>query len=100
MYNKEDVLKIVDSCFNLFAPDYRSDAKDIATQIMIGMDKRNQSNNKIVPLTKKEIETRDFVINYISEFGKPPTYQIIADEFGIARNTAFYRMKYFRNLMK
>ena len=43
---------------------------------------------------------RDFVINYISEFGKPPTYQIIAHEFGIARNTAFYRMKYFRDPMK
>lgn len=44
-YTKEQVLKIVDSCFNMYASDYRSDAKDNAIEIMKGMDNQNVSND-------------------------------------------------------
>lgn len=33
-YTKDQVLKIIDSCFHMFASDYRIDAKETAIRIM------------------------------------------------------------------
>jgi len=44
-YTKEQVLKILDCCFHMYASEYRSDAKDNAIEIMKSFDKRNLENN-------------------------------------------------------
>jgi hypothetical protein len=43
-YTKEQVLKIVDCCFHMYASDYRNDAKDNAIEIMKTFDKQNLVN--------------------------------------------------------
>jgi hypothetical protein len=43
-YTKEQVLRIVDSCFHMYASDYRTDAKDNAVEIMNAYDKQNVAN--------------------------------------------------------
>jgi hypothetical protein len=40
-YSKLDVLKIVDSCFNMYASNYRTEAKECSIEIMKGMDNKN-----------------------------------------------------------
>lgn len=63
-YTKEQVLRIVDSCFHMYASDYRTDAKDNAIEIMKAFDKQNLANgaeqsdsNCNIPLVSNRIFT-------------------------------------------
>ena len=45
-YTKEQVLRIVDSCFHRYASNYRTDASDYAIEIMKGMDMCEQKKHQ------------------------------------------------------
>jgi len=51
------------------------------------------------PIPDKMLKAKDFVSRYTNENNKPPSYGKIAKHFGISRTAAYYRMKYFRELM-
>lgn len=48
----------------------------------------------------KQKETEKFVDAYIKKHGKPPTYAVVGDKFGISHSVAWYRCKHIRNKMK
>lgn len=51
-------------------------------------------NKEKKPLTEKEYETYMFLIDYIKENGYAPSYQEIAEEFGLkSTSTVYERMK-------
>jgi hypothetical protein len=53
LFTEEEVLKVVDCCFHMYASDYRYDAKDVAKEIMKGMSLQKQGELSVLNKEKK-----------------------------------------------
>lgn len=50
-------------------------------------------------MTKKAKEAQDYVDAYIDHYGKPPTYKNVAEHLGIAKTTAYHRLRFYKYKM-
>lgn len=50
-------------------------------------------------IIKEILKTEIFVDDFITKNGFPPTYRIVANEFNIQVNSAYNRLKNYRNKM-
>ena len=51
------------------------------------------------PLTNKMKEAKAVVLSFIEDYGRPPSYQELADNLGVSKTTAYFRMRHMRRLM-
>lgn len=55
-----------------------------------------EQNQKTKPLTSRQRDTYVFVLGYIKQHGKAPTFQEVADFFGVSVHAADMRLRQCR----
>ena len=63
-YTEEQVLKIVDSCFHMYASHYRTDARDCAKEIMKGMINKALQQANDVSSEKKALHIDSVIARF------------------------------------